>query len=87
MTGGNVTVAQLPTQTTTASGDSAWVWSATGGYTYQAFPRQLTLAGVNALTTATSCSTGVVSFLASTPAGFLSITVGGTAMKLPYYNA
>lgn len=88
MTGGNVTIGGTnglaTTNTVTASGDSLPAWSATGSYTYQAFPSMIVLAGVNSLGTATSATAGVAT-LPSGPVGFISITVGGTAYKLPYY--
>ena len=92
MSGANVTIADLATQTTMASGDSIPVWSATGDSTYQAFATQIQRMvcgfpfALTGQTTATSTATGAVSFFASSPAGFVSISINGTAVKLPYYN-
>lgn len=84
MSGGNVTVTQLPTQATMASGDSVPAWSATGSYTYQAFPSQIVPAGINTLPTATTATAGAAT-LPSGPVGFVTVTIGGTDYQLPYY--
>ncbi len=84
MTGANVTVAQLPTQTTMASGDSVWAWSATGGYTYQVFATQISNAAFQYRTTATSGTAGVAA-LPSGPVGFVIIPLGTATVKIPYY--
>lgn len=84
MAGANVTVSQLPTQTTMASGDSAWGWSATGGYTYQIFATQFSGAAFKYLTTATGSTAGVAA-LPTGPVGFLVIPLGTSVVRLPYY--
>jgi hypothetical protein len=84
MSGGNVTVAQLPTQTTMASGDSVWGWSATGGYTYQIFATQFSDASFQYLTTATGSTAGAAT-LPSGPVGFMVVPLGTTSVRVPYY--
>ena len=37
-------------------------------------------------TTSVTCATGAVSFFASSPAGFVTVSINGTSVKLPYYN-
>lgn len=41
MSGGNVTINDLASQASVASGDSFPAWSALGAFTYQAFPSQM----------------------------------------------
>lgn len=97
MSGGNTTIGGTEstlatTVTSIASGDSMPAWSATGAITYQAFPSMIaavtysTTVALTNQTTATACATGAVSFFASSPAGFVTVSINGTPMKLPYYN-
>lgn len=84
MAGGNVTINDLATQATFASGDSVPVWSATGAYTYQAFATQISDVSFQYLTTATIGTAGVAA-LPTGPVGFLIVPLGTTSVRLPYY--
>lgn len=84
MAGGNVTISDLATQTTFASGDSVPAWSATGASTYQAFATQISNAVFQYLTTATTGTAGVAA-LPTGPVGFLVVPLGTTSVRLPYY--
>lgn len=84
MTGANVTVANLPTQTVMASGDSVWGWSATGAYTYQIFSTQISGAAFKYLTTATISTAGIAA-LPTGPVGFMVVPLGTAVVRIPYY--
>ncbi len=93
MSGGNVTIFQFATTTNPVAGDSFAAWQATASQTVQFLATQVrayvfasTLPLTNQ-TTATSCATGAVSFFASSPAGFVTISINGSSVKLPYYNS
>ncbi len=85
MSGGNITIGQFNTTTTAmAAGDSVAAYQATASTTVRFLASQVSANFIVA--TATSCSTGVVSYLASTPAGFMTVSINGTSFKLPYFN-
>lgn len=92
MSGGNVTIGQFATTTAMAAGDSVAGYQATASTTVRFLATQVaayvysTTVALTNQTTATSTATGTVSFFASSPAGFISISVNGTAYKLPIYN-
>lgn len=91
MAGGNTTIGGTnstlaTTVTSFASGDSIPAWSATGLYTYQAFPTMISNAAFEFLTTATSATAGVAS-LPSGPVGFMVVQLGTSSVRLPYYAA
>lgn len=93
MSGGNVTIGQFNTTTTAmAAGDSIAAYKATASTTVRFLATQVstyvysTTVALTNQTTATACATGAVTFFASSPAGFVSVTINGTAVKLPYYN-
>lgn len=92
MSGSNVTIHQLPTQSAIVAGDSLPAWSATGSSTYQAFATQVsafvfsTTMVMTGQSTATIATAGAVT-LASGPVGYLIVSLNGTAVKFPYYSA
>lgn len=92
MSGGNVTIAQLPTTVyTMATGDSVPAWSATGEVTYQAFASMIAdvvyaiPVTLTNQTTATIAVAGVAT-LPSGPVGFLRLQINGNSYKIPYYT-
>lgn len=93
MSGENVTIFTLSTTVTNPVANDRYVmWQTTASQTVQVTASQAA-EGAGAIpvtwtsqTTATSCATGAVSFFASSPAGFVTISLNGTAVKLPYYN-
>lgn len=93
MSGGNVTIAQFSTTTTApVAGDRFAAYQSLASQTVQFFATQVaayvysTSVALTNQTTATSCATGAVSFLASSPAGFVTVSINGASVKLPYYN-
>lgn len=50
------------------------------------FLNALATQAVSALSTSTSAASGSATALPSTPAGYLSIPINGTVLKIPYYN-
>lgn len=93
MAGGNVTIFQFATTSTNpVNGDRIAGWQTTASQTVQFLASQVvayTFSTTPLLTgqsTATSATAGAVSFTASTPVGFLVISVNGTSVKLPYFN-
>ncbi len=93
MSGGNVTIGQFSAATTApVAGDSFAAYQTTASATVRFLATQIssyvysTTVALTNQTLATSCSTGVVSFLASSPAGFVVVSLNGTSVKLPYYN-
>lgn len=92
MSGGNVTIVQFSTTTAPVAGDSIAAYQATASATVRFLATQIaayvysTTVALTNQTTATGTATGAVSFFASSPAGFVSVTINGTAVKLPYYN-
>lgn len=93
MSGGNVTINQFTAATTApVASDRFAAWQTTASQTVQFYATQVfayvyaTTPVMTGQSTATSCATGAVSFFASSPAGFVSISINGTSVKLPYYN-
>lgn len=86
MSGGNVTIGQFNTTTTApVAGDSFAAYQATASATVRFLATQVATYVIGS-TTATSCATGAVDFLASSPAGFAAISINGAAFVVPYYN-
>ena len=92
MSGGNVTIVQFATTTAPVAGDSIAGYKATASATYRFLATQVaaymfsTDVALTNQTTSTSCATGAVSFFASSPAGFVTVSINGTSVKLPYYT-
>lgn len=92
MSGGNVTIVQFASTTAPVAGDSFAAYKATASSTVRFLATQVasyvysTTVALTNQTVATSCSTGVVSFFASSPAGFVTVSINGTSVKLPYYT-
>lgn len=89
----NVTIGQFATTTAPVAGDSFAGYQATASATVRFLATQVsayvysTTVALTNQTTATACSTGIVTaFLASSPAGFVTVSINGTSVKLPYYN-
>lgn len=92
MSGANVTIVQFASTTAPVAGDSIAAYQATASATVRFLATQIasyvysTTVALTNVTAATSCSTGVVSFFASSPTAFLTISVNGTSVKIPYYT-
>lgn len=93
MAGANVTIAQFTAATTApVAGDMFAGYQTTASNTVRFFATQVaayvyaTTVALTNQTVATSCSTGVVSYFASSPAGFVVVSINGTSVKLPYFN-
>lgn len=90
--GGNVTIGQFATTTAPVAGDSFAGYQSTASATVRFLATQVaayvysTTVALTNQTTATSCATGSVTFFASSPAGFVTVSINGTSVKLPYYN-
>lgn len=85
MSGGNVTIGGFNTTTTPmANGDSVPAYQATASATVRFLATQIN-AYIFASTTATNAVAGVAT-LPSGPVGFVTVSIGGTNYKLPYYS-
>ena len=92
MSGGNVTIVQFASAAAMAAGDSVACYDASASTTVRFLATQVvtyvfsTDVALTNQTTSTSCATGAVSFFASSPAGFVTVSINGTSVKLPYYT-
>jgi len=93
VSGGNVTILQFTAATTApVAGDYFAGWQTTASQTVRFYATQVqayiyaTTPVLTGQATATACATGAVSFFASSPAGFVTVSINGTNVKLPYFN-
>ena len=91
MSGGNVTIGQFNTTTTApVAGDSFAAYQATASATVRFLATQVaayvysTTVALTNQTTATAATAGAVT-LASSADGYITISLNGTNVKLPYY--
>ncbi len=83
MSGGNVTIGGFPTTTTPPrAGDSFAAYQATASSTVRFLATQVLQLVFQS--TATSAVAGAVP-LASSPVGYIVVSLNGTNVKLPYY--
>jgi len=92
MSGGNVTIFQFATTSTApVNGDRIAAWQTTASQTVQFLASQIvaytysTTPILTGQSTATIATAGVAD-LPTGPVGFLSVSIGGTLYKLPYYT-
>ncbi len=93
MSGSNVTIFGLATSSTNpVNGDRLPAWQTTALQTVQFLASQVTAfvfstnVALTGQTTATGTATGIVSYFASSPAGFVTVSINGSSFKLPFYN-
>lgn len=93
MAGANVTIAEFTSATTApVAGDYFAGYQVTASQTVKFTATQVaayvfsTDVALTNQTTATSGTAGAADALASSPLGYLVISVNGTSVKLPYYD-